>query len=427
MVKLFKNPAIIYVVGNILNKGSSVLTLPLFTRYLEPAEYGIVAFCLLFPALLHPAITLGQSISFAPLYFKYPSQEWRQKVCDMMTLNIILIILLSILLVIIFFPQVQEKIIADKTTAHYLSITYIFTLVGAVTSPYLMRLQLDQRPFQYMSINLAMTFINVASTIVFLVKFDMGGISLIYGYCLSQVFLFIFYFKKMICTLIRSVLYKSYDKTCAFDLIRTGVILLPSSFIVYFLYNSIRMHFTNINANVELGIYSAAFSVSTIVTLFINGILSAWLPWSLNINLDWHSYVKIANRKIGLYFVLIVLYLLVMYLSFPLWYPILVGPQYKIDVMTIILLTCGHIFWGMHQIFQIPLYLENKIYLINFIQGAALVALLFSIYVFQPITHASASTIFFCTGLVCFILQIFTNSVIGKNYIWLPTFGRNKT
>lgn len=421
MFRILKNPSLFYIIGNVLSKGSAIITLPLFTRYIEPAEYGVIAFCLMLPLLLLPGITLGQSISISHLYYRSASQVWKQSLCDMMCLNIILILILLGLITVVLSPLIPADFITDNIMKEYLIVVFAFTLIGAVPLPYLMRLQLDQKPLRFIAINLVLTVVNVMSNLVLLLKFELGGISLIYGYCVSQLILMLIFIRPVIQMLNRVLLHKVYDKSCAYSLIRSGIVLWPSTIIVYFLYNSIRIHFTGIGADIELGIYSAAFAVSTLVTLFINGIVSAWLPWSLNIGLEWDRYTKLANQKIFLYIALSIIFVMLTYCTFSLWYPFLIGPNYQIDAATLITLICGHVLFGFHQIFQIPLYIENKVHLINVVQGLALVVTILTIYIVQPISHMAAANIFCVMGLACFAFQIITNSLTGKNYLWIPT------
>jgi O-antigen/teichoic acid export membrane protein len=66
-----------YALGKILTSGGGLLLLPVYTRYLSPSEYGILAVATVVVAILGPALTGGGRGAALKFYFEY--EEGRRK------------------------------------------------------------------------------------------------------------------------------------------------------------------------------------------------------------------------------------------------------------------------------------------------------------------------------------------------------------
>jgi O-antigen/teichoic acid export membrane protein len=71
MLKRFAGSSLIYTATNVLLKGSLLLLLPIYTRYLSPAEYGIVAIVTGIAGLLSTLFTLGLQGAMGRFYFDF--------------------------------------------------------------------------------------------------------------------------------------------------------------------------------------------------------------------------------------------------------------------------------------------------------------------------------------------------------------------
>ncbi len=69
----------IYLGGNVLAQGLSILLFPLYTRYLTPVDYGIIGITATVLAVVKPLIGFGITPAVSRLYFEADSEEQRRR------------------------------------------------------------------------------------------------------------------------------------------------------------------------------------------------------------------------------------------------------------------------------------------------------------------------------------------------------------
>jgi O-antigen/teichoic acid export membrane protein len=77
ILKRFAGASFLYALAYLFNRGVSFLLLPLYTRHLTPADYGILAFCGSFSAVLALILAFGLSGAVNLAYFKLTAAEHR--------------------------------------------------------------------------------------------------------------------------------------------------------------------------------------------------------------------------------------------------------------------------------------------------------------------------------------------------------------
>ncbi len=70
----------VYGLGEALNRFANLLLLPLFTAYLSPADYGIIALLAFIPFLARPVFSLGLDTAVGIAYFERPDDAHRSAV-----------------------------------------------------------------------------------------------------------------------------------------------------------------------------------------------------------------------------------------------------------------------------------------------------------------------------------------------------------
>ena len=62
--------SMVYGVGSVITRFIVLITLPLFTTYLKPEEYGVLAMLAILTMLAQPVFSLGLSAAMGPSYFE---------------------------------------------------------------------------------------------------------------------------------------------------------------------------------------------------------------------------------------------------------------------------------------------------------------------------------------------------------------------
>jgi len=69
----------LYVAGNILRRGVSIVTMPIFTRHLSPSGYGVLSLVGTVQSLLEPLFSMGMQAAATRLYYDTPDASLRKR------------------------------------------------------------------------------------------------------------------------------------------------------------------------------------------------------------------------------------------------------------------------------------------------------------------------------------------------------------
>ena len=96
-IKNVGTKSLIYGLGTVLIRAINILVLPLYTHYLTPADYGIVAISTSLTALLSLIMPLSLYSAIVPFYYRFSSNSNRiSRLCNIWLGMIIFGLILSI-------------------------------------------------------------------------------------------------------------------------------------------------------------------------------------------------------------------------------------------------------------------------------------------------------------------------------------------
>jgi len=111
-LKKLLSHSLIYALGPQIPKIASLFVLPIITRYLTAADYGIYGVILSYTSLLGAFSDLGFSVVMVNAYYNYPSRWriiWRQLHFYLIVWSVIYAILLALLLILVMPEQVGDN------------------------------------------------------------------------------------------------------------------------------------------------------------------------------------------------------------------------------------------------------------------------------------------------------------------------------
>lgn len=118
LLKRLTRNTVIYGLGNILQRGAAFLLVPLYTRFLSPADYGIVAIVNSIVQVLSIVYEMGQAGAVNRFYFEYADKrdELRNYLGTVFTFSLINTGLITALLLVFgksIFPLILRDIPFD--------------------------------------------------------------------------------------------------------------------------------------------------------------------------------------------------------------------------------------------------------------------------------------------------------------------------
>ncbi|QWB95435.1 oligosaccharide flippase family protein [Mycoplasmatota bacterium] len=173
---LFKT-ATIFTGANIISKSIPFLLLPILTRYLTPADYGIVSMFALVVSVLVSLVGVNTHGAIARNYYDKNKKELKIYISSTFVILIYSVLLISLLFIII------GKLIATLVSLPLIMLWIALAIAIAqyIQSVTLVLWQVQKKAFSYGVYNISKSFINVILSIIFVVVLSFSWQGRIYA------------------------------------------------------------------------------------------------------------------------------------------------------------------------------------------------------------------------------------------------------
>jgi O-antigen/teichoic acid export membrane protein len=170
MSKVFKN-TVIYTLGNLLPQVVAFILLPIYSKYLSPAEFGIISSMQAIQVMLSIGFSLTLERAIIRLYWDYKSDEEKEVFLGTIAISIFTISLVVLSLTFIFRQYIQLIFQDIDYYPYYIyAILSAFLLTFGHIPKYYYRLKNEAG--KYLAISLSQLLLNTALIIWFIVFMD---------------------------------------------------------------------------------------------------------------------------------------------------------------------------------------------------------------------------------------------------------------
>lgn len=260
--------AVYYLICQLMVKGISFITTPIFTRLLTKGEYGEVSNFFAWQAMLLPLVTLDLRVTINKSRYDYEKENDSYLASILLTSNIItLLVLLIIELNQAFFVDVFSM------SMFYIRIMFLYIIFQTAFDYQQIQYNIFHKYKRYVFYTVLSTVASVllAVGLVLLVENRMAG--RILGAVIPAV-------------IVDAIIYISIlkrAKKLRFEYVRYAVLmavpLIPSALSSTILSTSDRAMITNMCGGEQTALYSVAYSVSAIAGILWTALNQAWSPW----------------------------------------------------------------------------------------------------------------------------------------------------
>lgn len=139
MNRLFKHVSI-YTIGNALNRGGAFILIPLYTRYLVPAEYGMLELFYALTTVFASFLSMGFAHATLRFYFEFDSFEDRKSVVSTSLVSSFLISASGVLLLSLGNSMIEQYVFDGKEIGYSLFFIYgiiVLEMISQVGFAYL--------------------------------------------------------------------------------------------------------------------------------------------------------------------------------------------------------------------------------------------------------------------------------------------------
>jgi O-antigen/teichoic acid export membrane protein len=243
----------IYGLGTIISRLVSFLLLPLYTRYLTPADYGVLETIDVSTFLIGIVITVDIARAMSRFYYDSEDEKRRNKVISSTYLNYTLMAVLFMPVLYLVSDPLAKLLFARDDYGFLLKVSFASMLVGGYTDVGMMYLRLLKKPFIFISITTARLILLILFNVLFIVKYQMGILGILYGSLIVRVFFSILITGAI---LWRTGLRPSYR--ISLDLFTYGLPIIPANLANTAVKQSDKYFVLYLMSVADMGIYSVA-------------------------------------------------------------------------------------------------------------------------------------------------------------------------
>lgn len=177
----------IYAVGTIVRQLAAFIMLPVYTSYLSPADYGIVALLALMLALFELVLGARFTQAVPKFYYEKDTERERQEV---ITTTLVLTAAISVfsVSVLAYFSEAIASVVFDSSDyARHVQLYCIVLLTSALEGYGLTYFRIQEKPILFVANSIAKLIVQLSLNIYFVVYLELGVIGVVYSAVISSV------------------------------------------------------------------------------------------------------------------------------------------------------------------------------------------------------------------------------------------------
>jgi O-antigen/teichoic acid export membrane protein len=275
-LKRLAGDSFLYALMSVSTKLIAFIMFPIYTHYIQPAEYGVLGIIDGTIAILGYFVIFGTDTALAFYYFEEKDTEKKlQYVQNVMAFRLLVAVSLTVFALLAgnnLIPWLN--ISSELMPFFYLS---LLTLVlDSINILALTVYRYEMRTLRVVLLTIAkMLFIAILSYFLLIYWSESIG-SIVWGRIISISIVILLSGRQMI-----KYLKLRFDKEIWIKVLKYGAPLVPASLSFWVMGSSNRYIIAAMDNTASVGIYVAAFQFATMISLLTYGIQMAWRPYSM--------------------------------------------------------------------------------------------------------------------------------------------------
>ncbi|MGU9539144.1 oligosaccharide flippase family protein [Clostridium tepidum] len=280
-----------FSMGPILSAIISFFIVPITTYFVVPTEFGKASMYTMALSISSMFIFLGMDQSFTR---EFNSEEDKKSLFwNSLIVPLIFSLVLGVFYVIFYKPL---SILMIDTVDRYIVVILAVSLPFAVIDRFnLLLIRMQEKARLYSFFNVISKVVNVIILVPYLLYVDKSFRGIINAGFVSLVFMCI-----VECFFTRDYWFAKFkiNKVLINKMFKFGLPLIPASVIVWFLNSMDKIAMRQWSSFQEIGLYSAAFKIVTVVSIVQSAFCTFWTPTAFKWyeeNVEWEKFIKVSN------------------------------------------------------------------------------------------------------------------------------------
>ena len=274
----------IYGLGGLVSRFVALLLLPLYTRYLTPADYGAVETLVALAAILATILRLGIASAFFRFYFDSTDPAHRLRVVRTSFWFTMTMATIGLVVGLALAGQISEWLFDTdgRTTLVRMAFVLLWAQMNFEQMTALFRV--EERAVAFTAATLANLVITVAATILFVVVLDWGATGVIAGNFTGTLVVYV-----ALLAYRHEQLGLTLDRRLLRQMNRFGLPLVPSMLALWMLTFGDRFFILKLADASQVGVYSIGSRIASAMVLLLTAFRAAWPAFAFSIEDDDHA------------------------------------------------------------------------------------------------------------------------------------------
>ena len=264
-----------YLFVNIVSAVIAIFTLPIFTKFLSPSDFGILVIFFLFGALISNFLSLGLQMATSRFFFKEKKNSRYFKSLNFTNLLTILFIYLFFSIPIFFYSdQLAFLLFKNEISGILLFYSYLLGCIMRIYYYLNELLIITEKSELYLKINLAtVILVPLISIIILYTTTFTYEARVISSMCVFFIFTFIFIF------ITKNFFFLNFNFNSLKKSLKFSYPQMPNTIVNYVNESTDKIIVNNYFGSSDVGILWLSYRISDISKLFITSFLQSWGPF----------------------------------------------------------------------------------------------------------------------------------------------------
>ena len=273
--------SVIYGLGSVVSRILALLLLPLYTRYLQPSDYGKIETLIALSAVVIALVSSAMKTAFFRFYFDSPEERDRLVVVRTAFWYTMTAATVCLVLGVGFAPDISQALFGATGSADLVRAAAV-GLWAAMNYEQLTSLfRVEQRSVPFVIASLVNIFITIGATLVLVVGLDEGALGVIVGNFIGTLVVYL-----ALLGYRRTQLGLQFDRGLFRRMTHFGLPLVPSALALWALNFSDRFFLVKLSGPSEVGLYSIGVRIASAMVLLLTAFRLAWPAFAYSIEDD---------------------------------------------------------------------------------------------------------------------------------------------
>jgi O-antigen/teichoic acid export membrane protein len=271
----------VYGLGSLVSRFIAVLLLPVYTRYLSPADYGLIETLIALSAVLTVLLAAGVKSAFFRFYFDEPEGPGRARVIRTSFWFTMASASAGLVAGLALAGPISHLLFGTSEHADLVRAAFVGLWAHVNYEQMTSLFRVEQRSTAYLFATLINLGLTVGATLLLVVALDQGPIGVIVGNFTGTLLVY-----AGLLAYRREHLGLELDRPLLREMNRFGMPLVPSALFLWILNFSDRFFLVKLAGAREVGLYSIGVRLASAIILLLAAFRTAWPAFAYSIEDD---------------------------------------------------------------------------------------------------------------------------------------------